>query len=308
MKPTFLVVFVLSLIVSACGSKNSGGGGGNSNQTPKRVVDPWAGIDRGFRIRETPFRSGCWRSMMALWVRYDGSDVGGEELVCRREVMEGENYEICMALEDDPYFVALESNMVSVFGYWETATDRDEICVRPGGASEAYEEYAAASDEAGGREYRPRCEQFVWHPLMFARFATELSCYSWENSDPRAAVDCARVFEALGGEDFLCQAGLVNGDKALKCSDDWAVVVNGREDDSKTVCRVHLSDGSGRCLAAPKVGASDGELVLDMQQTSWDGYRSGTGERPAVWSGGLGPGLGAPGYSGGSPALLFLGG
>ena len=40
-----------------------------------------------------------------------------------------------------------------------TATDRDEICVRQRGATEAYVKYAARSDEAAGRKYRPRCEQ-----------------------------------------------------------------------------------------------------------------------------------------------------
>ena len=33
------------------------------------------------------------------------------------------------------------------------------IWVRQRGATEAYREYAARSDEADGAEYRPRCEQ-----------------------------------------------------------------------------------------------------------------------------------------------------
>ena len=68
--------------------------------------------------------------------------------------------------------------------------------------------------------------------------------------------------------------GLVNGDKALVCSDDWAVAVNGDTDDTKTICRVHTEEGSGRCLAAPKEDVPDGELILPMQRSSWEGYRS----------------------------------
>ena len=82
------------------------------------------------------------------------------------------------------------------------------------------------------------------------------------------------VFPAIG-DDFICEAGLVNGDRALKCSDDWAVVVNGDDDDIKSLCRVHLESGVSRCLGAPKEGLSDEELILPMQRSSWDGYQSG---------------------------------
>ncbi len=91
--------------------------------------------------------------------------------------------------------------------------------------------------------------------------------------------DCnTDVFPSIGNN-FECEFGVVNGDKALKCSDDWAVVVNGEESESKTICRVHLSDNSGYCLGAPKQD-EDGkdippkELILKMQKTSWDGYKN----------------------------------
>ena len=118
-------------------------------------------------------------------------------------------------------------------------------------------------------------QAFVWHPLLFERFATELVCRSWQEGQDRMEVGCDQVLAAMGGEDFRCEAGLVNGDKALICSDEWAVVVNGDTDDTKTVCRVHTGDGRGRCLAAPVGDVPDEELILEMQQSSWEGYRSG---------------------------------
>ena len=66
----------------------------------------------------------------------------------------------------------------------------------------------------------------------------------------------------------------MGGDKALKCSDNWAVTVNGEDDDTKTLCRVHVETGEGRCLDAPKEGIEDEALVLTMQMTDWEGYRS----------------------------------
>ena len=42
-----------------------------------------------------------------------------------------------------------------------TTTDRDEIWIRQRGATEAYREYAARSDEAGGAKSRPRCEELL---------------------------------------------------------------------------------------------------------------------------------------------------
>ena len=52
------------------------------------------------------------------------------------------------------------------------------------------------------------------------------------------------------------------------------MVVNGDEDASKTVCRVHLSNNVGRCLGAPKAEVADADLILEMQKTTWEGYRS----------------------------------
>ena len=135
----------------------------------------------------------------------------------------------------------------------------------------------------------PEINAWVWHPLMFERFSSELTCYKYAPQTPKRSEDCvAEVFYRWkDGEDFFCEAGVFNGDKALKCSDDWAVVVNGEDDDTKTVCRVHLTHGSGRCLGAPKnlnvvdgngirtkVRVPDEELILAMPRTTWEGYRS----------------------------------
>ena len=222
---TFLVTLTLTFFLAACGGDDGGGGGGK--KAPAKVSNnPWGGI--GAELPE----SGVDENQRALSfsdgmeISYDGSDEAGAEEVCRRDSVDEQVYEVCMDLEDDPYFVALENNA------------------------------------------------FVWHPLMFERFATELSCYSHDENGDRESRDCYfEVFPALG-DDFLCEAGLVNGDKALKCSDDWAVVVNGSEDGSKSVCRVHLESGVGRCLGAPKAGVEDSDLILNLQRTAWDGYRS----------------------------------
>ena len=227
---TFWSVLTFVLLLSACGG-DSGGGGGNTSASNKAtpVVNPWKGAGEGslsdsdtvteqFRVLE--FGDG-------MAISYDGSDASGEEEICRREVHSGTFYEVCMPLEDDPYFVALENNA------------------------------------------------FVWHPLMFDRFATELNCRSWGEGENKVSRDCmAEVFPAMGGDDFYCEAGLVNGDKALRCSDDWGVVTNGEDQESKTVCRVLLSDGTGRCLGAPREGIEDETLILEMQKTTWAGYRS----------------------------------
>ena len=234
MKIMFLSTFILTFLLSACGGSD-GNGGDDPKAKPKTVFDPWKGIgieplsedEVTERVRTLSFSDG-------MTVSYDGSSADGEELVCRRgmEVEENDDgtestsyYEVCMPLEDDPYFVALEE------------------------------------------------EAFVWHPLMFDRFATDLICRQWaEDDDSKTDADCEDVF-VLFGEDFRCEAGLVEGDKALKCSDHWAVSVNGEDEDTKTLCRVHIETKEGRCLDAPKEGVADAALVLPMQRTTWEGHQ-----------------------------------
>ena len=216
---------LLGLVLGACSKKK--GGGGRKSKTPTKSYDPWNGVRPSLPenpvdgLRLLGFSDG-------VAISYDEREASGEEEICRRETEDGEMLEVCIPLEDDPYFVVLESNA------------------------------------------------FVWHPLMFERFATDLSCYAYGEGEARSEEDCLLVvFPAMGGEDFSCEAGLVNGDRALKCSDDWAVVANGHESDTKSICRAHLQTGVGICLAAPKEGFSDGELILQMQRSNWDGYRSG---------------------------------
>ena len=226
----FFTAVVLALILSACGGSD-GGGNRSAAKIPKKVVNPWAGIDSGSlpmgggevvtdQVRVLEFNDD-WA------IRYDGSDGEGGEELCRRELIVGDSseyyYEVCISLEDDPYHVLIPNNAL------------------------------------------------VWHPMMFDRFATDLTCYKYDKDASRGMPE-AECFEGIDG--VTCEAGLVNGDKALVCSDDWAVVVNGDDDDTKTVCRVHLSDHSGRCLGAPKRGVEDGDLILPMQMTGWEGYRS----------------------------------
>ena len=224
---TFLVVFVFFL--AACSGGDGGGGGGESKKASPNVFNPWQGVQESLPEDDLADGHRVLEFSDGMGISYDGRDAAGAEEVCRRETGDDGNiYEVCMNLEDDPYFVALENNA------------------------------------------------FVWHPLMFERFATSLDCYIYESDGSRGdKSDCHfEVFPEMGGEDFLCEAGLVNGDKALKCSDDWAVVVNGSEDESKSICRVHIESGAGRCLNSPKEGVEDAELILNMQRTVWDGYRS----------------------------------
>ena len=107
--------------------------------------------------------------------------------------------------------------------------------------------------------------------------------------DDAAQPDCDDVYSELG-EDFECESTDVNGDPALSCSDGWAIVANGEAGRSKTICRVLLSNQSGRCLNAYKeeddgmgtlIPVATEELILDMQQSSWQGYNSGHGANPS---------------------------
>ena len=123
----------------------------------------------------------------------------------------------------------------------------------------------------------------IWNLLM-SEFDGDITC-TVDGTTKNCATE---VYPKIGEDDsFSCEPGVVNGDKALKCTDDWAVVANGQEDQSKTVCRVHLSDNSGRCLGAPKkqtvtndegaeveVDVPPENLVLEMLKSSWGGYRS----------------------------------
>ena len=154
-----------------------------------------------------------------MTVSYDGSDESGTEEVCRRHEQTGTVYEVCMTLEDDPYFVVSELNT-----------------------------------------------EFL-RPFMFEKFQTGIICKVDD-----VVKNCeTEVFPLIGGEEFRCYAGVHNTDRALMCSDQWAVVVNGEEEDTKSVCRVYLESGSGRCLGAPKQGVSDEALIRHMQKSSWKG-------------------------------------
>ena len=238
MKSFNLLLLIFTIVLTACGGGGGGSSsGGNSRKAvPKApaetVMDPWKEAGSATLAQESDANLRVLDFSDGLSVIYDGSAESGDERVCRRQLVEGQYYEVCMDLADDPYYVA------------------------------------------------PGVNSLVWHPLMFDRFATELTCFIYgrragRDSSPED-VDCASdVYPELGEEGFTCEAGLVNGDKALRCSDDWAVAVNGADTQTKSVCRVLLADNTGLCLGVPGLGVDDGEdLILEMQQTSWDGYRS----------------------------------
>ena len=222
----FLSTLALCLSLFNCGGGDDGNGG-NPVKPVEKVFDPWDGVGEGTltegvseRIRELAFADG-------MTVSYDGSAEDGSERVCRRQQSEDTWYEVCMPLEDDPYFILAPNSAL------------------------------------------------VWHPLAYNRFATELNCRSWMDiEDVMGEVCDTAFFEKMGGEGFSCQAKPVSGDKALVCSDHWAVAVNGLDEDTKTVCRVYTESGTGRCLGSPREGVADASLLLQMQQTDWQGYGS----------------------------------
>ena len=228
MKFSLFLILILTFLLTSCGGGSDGAGKDDGGDTTATDSDPWKGIwAESLSAEEVTDQTRVLSFSDGMTVSYDGSFADGNEEVCRRELVDGIFYEVCMPLEDDPFFVPLANNAM------------------------------------------------VWHPLMFERFAVELTCRQWMEGDAdKTVAGCDEILPLMGGEGFRCEAGLVDGDKALKCSDDWAVVVNGEDDAVKSVCRVLLSDGSGRCLGAPKDGVADSDLILEMQKSSWDGYRS----------------------------------
>ena len=230
----FFATLASTLILSACGG-GGGGGGGLPTTGPEKVFDPWERVGGAFLPEE------------------------GDAVTETVRVLEfGDGMRISYDGSD--------------------AAGEERVCRREENEGSWHEACMPLEDDPY-LVLLPN-SAFVWHPLMFDRFATDLICRSWVG--PEAGGDavvaekiCDReFFEKMGGVDFNCEAGVVNGDRALKCSDDWAVSVNGEEDDTKSVCRVHIGNGSGRCLGAPKEGVADKELILDLQKTSWEGYRS----------------------------------
>ncbi len=210
--------------------------------------NPWGNAGRGGIPTSGPAITNTVRRLAfndGMTISYDGqsSDPANQE-VCRQEEHNGQEIRVCMDLENDPGV---------------------------GGGVQGTNPLTS-----GGNR-----------PQVFVEkvFADVLTCYV----DGVRQFNCNTVFETISsevGEDFNCQADLVNGDKALRCSDDWAIVVNGDEDEQeKTICRVNLADGSGRCLSAPKMEDTDDdgvpdtaipveELIMEMQKTTWPGYRS----------------------------------
>ena len=237
-----LMSLILCLFLTACGGSNGGGGNTKTGtpktapKTPEPVLTPWEMAGEGSLSEESDANVRVLDFTDGQSVVYDGSAEAGDEQVCRRRLVE--------------------------------ETD---------GTSRYYEVCMELTDDP--YYIAPELNSLVWHPLMFDRFATELNCYIYIEGAARessaADVDCASdVYPQMGGEGFTCHAGLINGDKALRCSDDWAVAVNGAETQTKSVCRVLLTDNTGLCLGAPRAGVEEEELILEMQQSSWDGYRS----------------------------------
>ncbi len=260
---TVLLRLLILLALAACSGDDGGaGGGGGGGSTPAPPTGsppappapppptPWEQAGDA-QIPDPAAITATERQLAfddGMTVSYDATDPNNEE-VCRMEEVGGQELSVCMGLE--------ETGSPLLFGG-----------------------FGSASARVHAKEIRD-----LWGEDFFLemQFVSTLTCYVDGASTP-----CVTVFQAISSEtgtSFNCESGLVNGDKALRCSDDWAVVVNGEEGggNSKTICRVNLSDNSGRCLGAPKRIDTDDdgildteveveELVLEMQKTAWEGY------------------------------------
>ena len=161
----------------------------------------------------------------------------------------------------------------------EVVTDRVRVLAFGDGMTISYDGSDSVEEEVCRREgthqvCMPLVEDPYWSLLrpqaLLENFETGVIC----RIDGVEQDDCDEVFPSMGGGDFACETGVINGDKALICTDDWAVVVNGGESETKTLCRVHVGTGMGRCLGAPEEGVADGSLILEMQRTRWSRHLS----------------------------------
>ena len=221
------------------------GGGGGTPQTPAPApINPWASAGTASLSSGTPVTA------VERQVEFgDGMTMSYDatdpenEEVCRTETVGGDSLSICMNLDGEAQGDEYDG----------------EITCRING------------------EDQPDCDE-VYQRLTAAGLST---------SSPMFAAPLRRegVWVMAQTAGFSCEAGVFRGDKALQCSDDWAVVVNGEDGagNGKAICRVHLTQETGRCLGAPKQvdtdndGVLDAEvapqdLILEMQQTRWVGY------------------------------------
>ena len=105
-----------------------------------------------------------------------------------------------------------------------------------------------------------------------------VSCYIDDSADDIDQTDfrpCSTVYPRIGGEKLTCQAGIFFDSKALKCNDNWGVVLQGQDLDSQNLCRIYLAGGSGFCMKSPKEQGGlpyDTDLSTKIQRTTWNKY------------------------------------
>ena len=240
-KTTAFVAFGLMLILSGCGKEEDIAGAIEElrRTLPGTQENPWQHTGQGTLPTDKQGDSIVTDSIRSLsfddgmTVTYDGTSLANEK-ICREEKTDGATHAVCMGLIDQSLlFPVIQSSA-------------------------------------------------PWQFFSSDSFDGEMTC-----TTNGVFKDCAtEVFPELGDE-FSCESGLINGDKAIRCSDGWGVAVNGEDERAaKTVCRVHIASKQGRCLDAPKdreVTDSQGgittepipdeELILNMQKSSWNGYR-----------------------------------
>ena len=97
---------------------------------------------------------------------------------------------------------------------------------------------------------------------------SDIKCFSGEDfveDDARASASCGDVYDVFSeSESFTCRKRALDGQMALQCSDGYSVLAYEYE----TLCRVHTSSSTGRCIDAD-------DSVGSFQETTWEGY-SGT--------------------------------
>ena len=267
-----------------CGGGGSGGGGTGNGGGRQPSFDPWKNIAKPIvpptvtaATRVLEFSDGMSVSYISESPSSDATDDASSDassdtprLLCRA----GEEYQVCLDLDHTSDSSDQISGIVELSGgdgtgdatgdatgdTTDDATDDTDVA-----------EDTDVTDETGIYCYSKR--------------------YNLDNTFEFEREECEETFKRVGEkfkiENFSCKASTINGDNGLECSDNWAIVIHGKEGDKdgQTICRVHLSDNSGQCLGPQRDAeldkgededaTADDQLIQPvgkMQQSKWMGY------------------------------------
>ncbi len=258
----FLPLIILGLL-SACGGGGGEGGGGAGSSSPPSTSPrtPTPGNPR----TPTPAPINVWAGVGAASIPQNA-----QTSTVEREVEFGDGMTVSYDATDPENEEVCRTELVG--------SDSLSICMNLDDGEAQGEDFEGEITCRINEVDQPDCDE-VYQRLTDAGFSASPSFLSPYWSQAQVA-------------GFECAPGIFRGDKALECNDDWAVVVNGEDGagNGKAICRVHLTQETGRCLGAPKQvdtdndGVLDAEvapqdLILEMQQTRWVGY---LGEMPTL--------------------------